>query len=330
MEKKNYKDDFTLLLHLYVKAESGEYVEIGFPTWDWRAKFYTTNKANAYEASYIGGEMHNCANVDDKVQVVFNNHRLLAGVLRCEFTSLIPSAEYPDGNERTVVVGDLSVTLTKEPIANDDKTISASIVVPFVVGTNIYEALSQLRTDVDTNAQNILTQQAITSQAQNDIASLQVATSEGKEQITQLQELSAQHLQEIEVLQVSDSKQATDISELQSNVEKLMCLIPQDVEVSEVGTITLGVGDHKISAKLLPEGVAQNILLIGDNVVLRVDQQGNIYPLQEGKGTILVVPTLNTAITKQISVDVQQGSTILVSNDEGSFHLTSDGLIRIQ
>lgn len=330
MEKKNYKDDFTLLLHLYVKAESGEYVEIGFPTWDWRAKFYTTNKANAYEASCIGGEMHNCANVDDKVQVVFNNHRLLAGVLRCEFISLIPSSEYPDGNERVVVVGDLGVTLTKEPIADDDKTISASIVVPFVVGINIEQEISQLRTDVDTNAQNILTQQAITSQAQNDIASLQVATSEGKEQITQLQELSAQHLQEIEVLQVSDSKQATDISELQSNVEKLMCLIPQDVEVSEVDTITLGVGDHKISAKLLPEGVAQNILLIGDNVVLRVDQQGNIYPMQEGVGTILVVPTLNTSLAKQIEVTVVQGATMLMTSANEGFHLTSDCLIRIQ
>ena len=178
MEKKNYKDDFTLLLHLYVKAEDGEYVEIGFPTWDWRAKFYTTNKANAYEASSIGGVMHNCSNVDDKVQVRFDNHRLLAGVLRCEFISLIPSSEYPDGNERVVVVGDLGVTLTKEPIADDDKTISASIVVPFVVGTNIDEALSQLRTDVDNNAQSILTQQAIILQAQDDITALQVATNE--------------------------------------------------------------------------------------------------------------------------------------------------------
>lgn len=330
MEKKNYKDDFTLILHLYVKADNGEYVEIGFPTWDWRAKFYTTNKANAYEASYIGGEMHNCAKVNDKVQVTFDNHRLLAGVLRCEFTSLIPSEEYPDGNERVVVVGDLGVTLTKEPIADDDKAISASIVVPFIVGTNIDEALSQLRTDVDSNAQSILALQANILQAQDDIATLQVATNEGKEQIAQLQELSSQHSQEIDELQTSDNKQAIDISELQSNVAKLLCLIPQDVEVSEVGTITLGVGDHKISAKLLPDGVAQNILLIGDNVVLRVDQQGKIYPLQEGKGTILVVPTLNTSLAKQISVEVQQGSTMLVTSDEESFHLTSDGLIRIQ
>ena len=358
MEKKNYKDDFTLLLHLYVKAESGEYVEIGFPTWDWRAKFYTTNKANAYEASYIGSVMHNCSNVDDKVQVIFDNHRLLAGVLRCEFISLIPSTEYADGNERIVVVGDLGVTLTKEPIQNDDKTISASIVVPFVTNLDVEQTFKQLSNSIDANTLSIGNLQVDVEHLKKDTLALQNLASEtasnlesttqlafntsklldqvsadgeqNKQEIVQLQELSSDCSQKIDAMQLVVDTHAEQIAQLQSEIAQLPNLVPNTLVVDDIGEITLGVGEPKVIARLLPESVVQNIMYFGDNNILRVDQKGNIYPIQEGIGTILVVPTLNTSLAKQIEVTVVQGATMLMTSANEGFHLTSDCLIRIQ
>lgn len=272
MEKKNYKDDFTLLLHLYVKAESGEYVEIGFPTWDWRAKFYTTNKANAYEASFIGGEMHNCAKVDDKVQVVFNNHRLLAGVLRCEFTSLVPSVEYPDGNERVVVVGDLGVTLTKEPIADDDKIISASIVVPFIVGTNIEQEFEQIKG-------GFLQLQSDVSQLRGDVAQAQSEVKQAQSKVEQVQSTTSELAKDLEDTTQKVAEVAEELSATSELANKNKTEIVNAQSVANLNTEHLEEVDNRLDALESQSGhsgiqIVTEYPVSGDGMHMIMDDKG--------------------------------------------------------
>lgn len=51
MRKVNYRSDFDFVLRLF----DCRGVEVGFPEYDWVARFWTGVKANAYEVSCIGG-----------------------------------------------------------------------------------------------------------------------------------------------------------------------------------------------------------------------------------------------------------------------------------
>ena len=139
MTSVNYKSDFTLLLRLYLckpgdegaTAEKG--VEIDFPTYDWEARFWTWNKANAYTASCKGGVCTNCRNEEGKILVVFNGHGLSPGTLNVEFTALLPDDLFPDGDRRTVVPGPLGVVLTKDA-ACCPSTMEAEMILPYIKG----------------------------------------------------------------------------------------------------------------------------------------------------------------------------------------------------
>jgi len=116
MEKRefNYKSDFDIILH--IQSEDGE--ELGFPDYDFTAKFYTSLKCNAYEASCHGGKCVNCFNDDGRIHVVFNDHHLSPGELQVEFRAEFPDGLYPDGLRRTVIPHSLCVRLVntqKEP-----------------------------------------------------------------------------------------------------------------------------------------------------------------------------------------------------------------------
>lgn len=93
MKKINHKSDFDFFLSL--KDAGGK--EIPFPDNDFVAKFYTTNKANAYTVSCIGGECVNCFNDNGKIHVVVNSPRMGIGVLNAEMHVMLPNGIYPDG-----------------------------------------------------------------------------------------------------------------------------------------------------------------------------------------------------------------------------------------
>ena len=93
MKKINYKSDFDFFLSL--KDAGGK--EIPFPDNDFVARFYTTNKANAYMVSCIGGECVNCFNDNGKIHVVVNSPRLGIGVLNAEMHVMLPNGIYSDG-----------------------------------------------------------------------------------------------------------------------------------------------------------------------------------------------------------------------------------------
>lgn len=114
MVRKNYKSDFDAVLHLRacVPGEA-EAVELGWPDYDWEARFWTTSRANAYVASCRGGVCTNCFDDGGAIHVVFKNHRLGRGVLQVEFRAELPNGIYPDGIQGEVTPQALGVELVE-------------------------------------------------------------------------------------------------------------------------------------------------------------------------------------------------------------------------
>lgn len=110
MEKRNYKEDLDFIMRL--RDCRGE--DVGWPSWDWEAKFYTTLKPNACTASHKDGVLTNCFNDDGRIHIVLNDHRLSKGILHVDFTAKIPSGIYPDGVKDKVVVMPLDIELVGE------------------------------------------------------------------------------------------------------------------------------------------------------------------------------------------------------------------------
>lgn len=110
--KKNYKSDFDAILHL--KSCVGDVCQdVGWPDYDWVARFYTTSYEKAFIASNIGGVLTNCFNDNDNIHVVFNNHGLESGTLRVEFSAEIPNGIYPDSSQLEVSPQSLHIELVR-------------------------------------------------------------------------------------------------------------------------------------------------------------------------------------------------------------------------
>ena len=109
----NYKSDFDFILRLLACAADGsqELREVGWPNYDWVARIYTTNKANAYTVSCIDGVCTNCFEDKGKIHVVINGHRMGIGQLNIEFHSILPNGIYPDGIQTEVSPQSLGVEL---------------------------------------------------------------------------------------------------------------------------------------------------------------------------------------------------------------------------
>ena len=106
---RNYKSDFDFIMR--VKDCQGQ--EIGFPTFDWTAKIWTNNIANAYNVSCVGGDMVNCFNDNGQIHVVCDNHRLGTGKVNVEFHAMLPNEIYKDGKQDIYNVQDVDIELIK-------------------------------------------------------------------------------------------------------------------------------------------------------------------------------------------------------------------------
>lgn len=81
MKRINYKSDFDFILHL--KDCKDPEKTVPFPECDFDARFWTSNKANAYTTSSKDGVYTNCFRTDDGgMHFVFDNHRLGVGTLK--------------------------------------------------------------------------------------------------------------------------------------------------------------------------------------------------------------------------------------------------------
>lgn len=115
MSKINHKSDFDFTLRIYecTIGPDGQKtrVEMGFPTYDFEIRLYTTNRANAYICSKKGNKLQNCFNDEGKIHVVCDNHHLGKGILHAEFTAFLPNNIYPDGSRKTVEVSHTVIEL---------------------------------------------------------------------------------------------------------------------------------------------------------------------------------------------------------------------------
>ncbi len=107
MKRINYKSDFDFFLRLI--SANGE--EIGWPPFDWTAKFRTAAAWQIFEASCIGGVCTNCYNDNGRIHIVADNHKLPPGRLRVDLSVMIPEGVFPDGSRLVVTPAPLDIEL---------------------------------------------------------------------------------------------------------------------------------------------------------------------------------------------------------------------------
>lgn len=127
MKKINYKSDFDFILHL-ADCQGNP---VGWPDYDWTARIWTGQKANAYIASCIGGQTLNCYNDGGLIHIVADSHRLSPGILQIEFTADIPNADYPDQAERIVIPLTLEIELIREA-APCPESFEVQLMLPYI------------------------------------------------------------------------------------------------------------------------------------------------------------------------------------------------------
>lgn len=140
MRKINYKSDFDFILQLYSvmvdadgKEVDGSKTELGWPDYDWTARFYTSNKVNAYVASSVGGVLTNCYNDDGRIHIVVDNHRMGLGKIIVEFCAELPREIYPDGYQRNVIPEPLDIELIKGK-SDLPTEMEAEVLLPYIKG----------------------------------------------------------------------------------------------------------------------------------------------------------------------------------------------------
>ena len=102
MTKINYKSDFDFILTL--RDAQGN--DIGFPDFDWEARFWTFSPVRAATASCRGGKCEGCFNDNGKIHIVVNAPALGCGRLHAEVVTHTANDIYPDG-ERTLYTPDV-------------------------------------------------------------------------------------------------------------------------------------------------------------------------------------------------------------------------------
>jgi len=132
MKQINYKSDFDFILRL----KDGRGNAIGWPDYDWEARFWTTSKVNEFVVSCKGGVCVNCYNDNGEIHVVADNHKLSAGVLNVEFTAEIPNGVYPDDSERIVIPLPLEIELIRAA-APCPEGFEVEVQLPYIKGDKL-------------------------------------------------------------------------------------------------------------------------------------------------------------------------------------------------
>lgn len=129
MKRINHKSDFDAILHM--RDCRGNMV--GFPAFDWTARFWTSSKANAYTASCLGGVCTNCFNDGGRIHVVFAGHRLTPGALQVDIRTGLPDGNYPDGTRWEVTPQPTDIELVAGK--GDCGTIAdMEVMLPYIKG----------------------------------------------------------------------------------------------------------------------------------------------------------------------------------------------------
>lgn len=126
MAKINYKSDFDFILTL--RDAQGN--DIGFPDFDWEARFWTFSPMHAVAASCRGGKCEGCFNDNDKIHIVVNAPALGCGRLHAEVVTHHENDIYPDG-ERTVYTPDILDIELVNSKGDAEVTANATLRLPY-------------------------------------------------------------------------------------------------------------------------------------------------------------------------------------------------------
>lgn len=126
MAKINYKSDFDFILTL--RDAQGN--DIGFPNFDWEARFWTFSPMHAVAASCRGGKCEGCFNDNDKIHIVVNAPALGCGRLHAEVVTHHENDIYPDG-ERTVYTPDILDIELVNSKGDAEVTANATLRLPY-------------------------------------------------------------------------------------------------------------------------------------------------------------------------------------------------------
>lgn len=132
MKRINYKSDFDFILHL--KDCKDPEKTVPFPECDFDARFWTSNKANAYTTSSKDGVYTNCFRTDDGgMHFVFDNHRLGVGTLKWQPHFEHPNDIYPDNIQDLFSKEQLDIELVDGP-GDCPTSAEVEIIAPFIKG----------------------------------------------------------------------------------------------------------------------------------------------------------------------------------------------------
>lgn len=132
MRNVNYKSDFDFILHL--KDCKDPEKAVPFPECAFDIRFWASNKAKAYRASYKDGVYTNCFRTDDGgMHFVFDNHRLGVGTLKWEPHFEHPNDIYPDNIQDLFSKEPLDIELVDGP-GDCPTTAEIEIIAPFIKG----------------------------------------------------------------------------------------------------------------------------------------------------------------------------------------------------
>lgn len=132
MKRINYKSDFDFILRLKDCADPKKTVP--FPEGDFDARFWTSNKANAYTASCRDGVYTNCFRTEDGgMHFVFDDHRMGKGALHWEPHFKLPNDIYPDNMQDLYRKAALDIELVD---GNGDCPTTAEVeaMLPYIKG----------------------------------------------------------------------------------------------------------------------------------------------------------------------------------------------------
>lgn len=128
--EKDYRDDFEMVIN--AKDLCGS--PLGMPEGDFRMEFRTFSN-RPYIAGRIDGELVNCYEAHGAVHVLFDNHGLHPGRLRCDLAQSIPNPQYPDGVQTVYKSFTLPVQLVAPPCSIDMiENVEVDVILPYIKG----------------------------------------------------------------------------------------------------------------------------------------------------------------------------------------------------
>lgn len=131
-KKINYKSDFDFILTLKASDTSGNIVDVGFPTYNFKG-FIHTRGIRKFEFGNKNGNLTNCFNDNGKIHIVANAHNLFSGVVKIDFYAELPNKLYPDGSRLTVCDCSTNIELV-EGCGDDFSETEIQLIAPYIKG----------------------------------------------------------------------------------------------------------------------------------------------------------------------------------------------------